>query len=35
MAALQIAERREFKTSAVKKPGELTVYKAVAAKRAS
>jgi hypothetical protein len=29
MAALKIAERAGFKTSAVKKPGERTVYKAV------
>jgi hypothetical protein len=29
MAALKIAERAGYKTSAVKKPGERTVYKAV------
>jgi hypothetical protein len=35
MTALRIAERKGFKTSAVKKPGELTIYKAVRAKAAS
>jgi hypothetical protein len=29
MTALKIAERHGYKTSAVKKPGERTVYKAV------
>jgi hypothetical protein len=31
MAALRIAERAGYKTSAVKKPGERTIYKAVKA----